>query len=177
MHPGDHFLECDTMKNEENWWFHWDRLSKLRCVFPMVILSILPHAEFGWNDHRESAPHFIICERYRQGVSVLPVPIWSSILKFRITLCNLNKFSVLPVSIGDPELQCNLSRSGHRGTVSPGNPIVKLGTWWPQTYLCIDKKWKKKCQLIEFHFSLIVWFNNNHRKLQFIRFLTKDIKN
>ena len=31
---------------------------KVRCVFPMVIVSILPHAEFGSNDHREDAPHF-----------------------------------------------------------------------------------------------------------------------
>ena len=26
----------------------------------MVIVSILPHAEFGPNDHQEDAPHFII---------------------------------------------------------------------------------------------------------------------
>ena len=32
---------------------------KVGCVFPMVIVSILPHAEFGPNDHREDAPHFI----------------------------------------------------------------------------------------------------------------------
>ena len=24
----------------------------------MVVISILPHAEFGQNDHREDAPHF-----------------------------------------------------------------------------------------------------------------------
>jgi hypothetical protein len=24
----------------------------------MVVISILPHAEFGRNDHREDAPHF-----------------------------------------------------------------------------------------------------------------------
>ena len=26
----------------------------------MVVVSILPHAKFGRNDHREDAPHFII---------------------------------------------------------------------------------------------------------------------
>ena len=31
---------------------------KVGCVFPMVVVSILPHAEFGQNDHREDAPHF-----------------------------------------------------------------------------------------------------------------------
>ena len=33
---------------------------KVVCVFPMVIISILPQTEFGWNDLREDAPHFII---------------------------------------------------------------------------------------------------------------------
>ena len=32
---------------------------KLRCVFPKVVVSILPHAEFGRHDHRGDAPHFI----------------------------------------------------------------------------------------------------------------------
>ena len=32
--------------------------TKVGCVFPMVVVSILPHAEFGPNDHREDAPHF-----------------------------------------------------------------------------------------------------------------------
>ena len=29
------------------------------CVIPLVDVSILPHAEFGPNDHREDAPHEI----------------------------------------------------------------------------------------------------------------------
>jgi len=28
------------------------------CVFPMVVVTLLLHAEFGLNDHREEAPHF-----------------------------------------------------------------------------------------------------------------------
>ena len=32
--------------------------SKVGCVFPLVVVSILPHADFGRNDHREDAPHF-----------------------------------------------------------------------------------------------------------------------
>ena len=35
------------------------------CVFPMGVSILAPHAEFGWNDHREGAPHFILhCESY-----------------------------------------------------------------------------------------------------------------
>ena len=34
--------------------------AKVGCVFPMVVVSILPHAEFGPNDHREDAPHFTL---------------------------------------------------------------------------------------------------------------------
>ena len=36
------------------------RLFKVGCVFPMVVVSILPHAEIGPNDHREDALHFIV---------------------------------------------------------------------------------------------------------------------
>ena len=32
---------------------------KVGCVFPMVVVPTLPHAEFGRNDHLEFAPHFI----------------------------------------------------------------------------------------------------------------------
>ena len=33
--------------------------NKVRCVFFMVAVYILPHVEFGRNDHREDVPHFI----------------------------------------------------------------------------------------------------------------------
>jgi len=33
---------------------------KVEFVVPMIVVSILPHAEFGPNDHREDAPHFSI---------------------------------------------------------------------------------------------------------------------
>ena len=31
---------------------------KVGCIFPMVVVSLLPHVEFGLNDYREDAPHF-----------------------------------------------------------------------------------------------------------------------
>ena len=34
-------------------------LTKVVCVFQMVIVSLLTHAEFGPNDHREDAPNFM----------------------------------------------------------------------------------------------------------------------
>ena len=37
--------------------------NKVGCVFPMVVFSILQHAEFGPNDHREDASHFNLCSR------------------------------------------------------------------------------------------------------------------
>ena len=33
--------------------------SKVGCVFPMIVVSLLPHADYGRNDHREDAFHFI----------------------------------------------------------------------------------------------------------------------
>jgi len=31
---------------------------KVECVFPMAVVSMLPRADFGLDDHREDAPHF-----------------------------------------------------------------------------------------------------------------------
>jgi len=31
---------------------------KVECVFPVIIVSILPLAEFGQHDHQEDTPHF-----------------------------------------------------------------------------------------------------------------------
>ena len=39
-------------------YFHSILFCKVGRVFPMVVVSIQPHAEFGRNDHREDAPHF-----------------------------------------------------------------------------------------------------------------------
>ena len=34
-------------------------IDKMECVFLMVVVSILPHVEFGANDHQEYALHFM----------------------------------------------------------------------------------------------------------------------
>ena len=34
--------------------------SKVGSVFPIVVVSILPHADFGPNNHREDAPYFTL---------------------------------------------------------------------------------------------------------------------
>ena len=48
-----------TIKNKSSQTI-FNYCSKVGCVFPMVVVSILPHAEFGPNDHREDASHFIL---------------------------------------------------------------------------------------------------------------------
>ena len=35
-------------------------INKVGCVFPMIIVPMLPRAEFRLNDHREDTQHFII---------------------------------------------------------------------------------------------------------------------
>ena len=35
----------------------WETFNKAGCVISMVIVSILPHAELGPNDHQDDAPH------------------------------------------------------------------------------------------------------------------------
>ena len=37
----------------------------------MVIVSILPHAKFGRNDHREDTPHFSKISTYGQSGSIM----------------------------------------------------------------------------------------------------------
>ena len=41
-----------NLENSQNFEFHPTDI-KVGCVFPMVVVSIPPHAEFGPNDHRE----------------------------------------------------------------------------------------------------------------------------
>ena len=42
-------------------WTRYSRLdldmSDVGCIFSMSVVSMLPHAEFGQNDHREDATH------------------------------------------------------------------------------------------------------------------------
>ena len=44
---------------------------KVECVFEMVIVSILPYAKFGPNDHRKDTPRFI---DWPQGIYIEPRP-------------------------------------------------------------------------------------------------------
>ena len=46
-----------NLKYKSNW-------DKVGCIFPIVINSLLPHAEFGLNYHQEDASHFIILGCY-----------------------------------------------------------------------------------------------------------------
>ena len=47
-------------ENIDFWYFL--RKGKVGYVFPMVVVYILPHVEFGRNDHREEAPTLIKSE-------------------------------------------------------------------------------------------------------------------
>ena len=51
------FEDKDTFQNPI---YTHIKYSKLECVILMAVVSILPHTEFGPNDHREDAPHFSI---------------------------------------------------------------------------------------------------------------------
>ena len=52
----------------------------------MVVVSILPHAEFGRNDLREYAPHFIFVPSFRK-LQAIVIP-WNR-YRFRIFLNKL----------------------------------------------------------------------------------------
>jgi len=57
---------CDIdFKNKMAWVWTTLKTNRVRdckvgCVFTMVVVCILPHAEFGLNDQREDAPHFTV---------------------------------------------------------------------------------------------------------------------
>ena len=44
--------------------------NQVGCAFTMVVVSILLHAEFGQNDHRSNAPHFMKWRIYCKEVSI-----------------------------------------------------------------------------------------------------------
>ena len=52
------------------------------CVFPMVVVSILPYAEFGPNDYREDASH---CISRETGLKMyFSAVVWMGDMNFRI---------------------------------------------------------------------------------------------
>ena len=68
----------------------------------MVIVSILPHAEFGPNDNREDAPHFIQTDPNNPNSKIDPVPVsisdWSRLKNFHFFenfLPKLKKIEIL----------------------------------------------------------------------------------
>ena len=55
---------------DRNFWFgpripYVDIFSKVGCVFLMVIVSMLPHAEIERHDHREGASHFTMMNIFK----------------------------------------------------------------------------------------------------------------
>ena len=65
--------------------FQWIYLwIKVVCVFPMVVTSMLLHAEFGPNGHREDAPHFRSSVRLFKKSSIKSQSLISSIFAFII---------------------------------------------------------------------------------------------
>ena len=55
------FLRLDSLHELVKKQFYKARdIIKAGCVFPMVVVHILPHAEFGPNDYGEDVPHFTV---------------------------------------------------------------------------------------------------------------------
>ena len=51
------FMLVATVTNTKIFGLIIQQCYKAGCIFPIVVVSILPIAEFGTNDHREGAPH------------------------------------------------------------------------------------------------------------------------
>ena len=66
---------------------------ELERFFPMVVVSILPHAEFGPNDHREDAPHFTYVQK---PISRIPIEN----LDFSLTkIFSISRMSIESISV------------------------------------------------------------------------------
>ena len=82
-------------------WSKWDNhtgplwtkiYGKVGCAFPMVIVPILPHSEFEWNDHWKDAPHLYklhIVQTFLLWMNCSNISVYnfSSISYFRIRFC------------------------------------------------------------------------------------------
>ena len=55
----DRFQFPSVHSNTSGMFFQTVMKTKVGCVLPMFVLSLLSHAEFGTNDHREKESHFI----------------------------------------------------------------------------------------------------------------------
>ena len=74
--------QFDSSINKKN-----DAKTKVGCVFPMVIVSILPYAEFGRTDHREDASHFNMSKSMNKRR--LKTIIYTKFLKLRLKITNI----------------------------------------------------------------------------------------
>ena len=54
LHPLD--VEAVKLIKENTHLYYQVSKTGVVCVFPIVVVPILPHADFGPNDHREDAP-------------------------------------------------------------------------------------------------------------------------
>ena len=71
-----------------DFWIHYYRghpsETIVGCIFSMIIVSILLHAGFGPNEHREDAPHFMIyCQKYKQKLLKSGLIIFSETIRPR----------------------------------------------------------------------------------------------
>ena len=57
----------------------WYAPGKVGCIFPNVVISIPPHMEFGSDDHRKDATHFIT------NLLIFPIRKKSSIISFEFS--------------------------------------------------------------------------------------------
>ena len=69
---------------------------KVGCVFPKVVVSILPNVEFGPNDHLEDAPHFIWLQTFILiTIKELEKDLQPNILKYhQLDIADQNSISV-----------------------------------------------------------------------------------
>ena len=102
------------------------------CVFPMVVVSALSHAEFGPNDLRENAPHFIKIRLVLKWLLQTKAPSFGNLLE-RLCCQNCPLFYYIQYHMvqydwsKDPSME---SQSQEVWQQSRVNPYCDAFRWW-----------------------------------------------
>ena len=84
LKPVDHSIDHGNLKSLKY---------KVGCVFLVVVVSMLLHAEIGRNDHRECAPHFIKILRVQSSGSNLLIWLQDHKILLKLLIFFLDKQS------------------------------------------------------------------------------------
>ena len=133
-------------------------LYTVACVFPMVVISILSHAEFGRNDHWEDVPHF----NFTTFVGLRSNHSTQQILLFRMHKMWCVFHFIAKIKI-DYELKVFISQNKKR-KYRKWRLFFELGSWygaWSRSQFSqIDRSLAKHIFVAKIRILKLIWFHS-----------------